>query len=55
MRSEELRMRIDRYMQVIKLKYDIKREYFTIAVPVTLAVILIVAAVLAGHSFVVQE
>jgi flagellar protein FlaJ len=55
MRSEELRMRIDRYMQVIKLKYDIKREYFTIGVPVTAAVILIVAAVLTGHSFVIQE
>ena len=55
MRSEELRMRIDRYMQVIKLKYDIKREYFTIAVPVTAAIILIVAAVLTGHTFVIQE
>ena len=55
MRSEELRMRIDRYMQVIKLKYDIKREYFTIAIPVTAAVILILTAVLAGHTFFIQE
>ncbi len=55
MRSEEIRLRIDRYMQVIKLKYDIKREYFTIAIPVTAAFILILAAVLAGHTFVIQE
>ncbi len=54
-RSVALRMRIDRYMQIIRLRYDIKREYFTVAIPVIAAITLLIAAALTGHTFVIQE
>jgi len=50
-----LQMRINRYSQIIKLKYDIKREYFTVAIPVIAAIILVIAAALTGHVFTIQE
>gem|GEM_PF-587974 len=53
--SRALRMRINRYSQIIKLKYDIKREYFTIGIPVLAAIILVIAAALTGHVFTIQE
>ena len=53
--SRALRMRINRYSQIIKLKYDIKREYFTIVIPVIAAITLIIAAALTGHVFTIQE
>jgi flagellar protein FlaJ len=48
-------MRINRYAQIVKLKYDIKREYFTVAIPVLAAIILVIAAALTGHVFTIQE
>ncbi len=48
-------MRIDRYMQIIRLRYDIKREYFTVMIPMIVAITLLVAAALTGHTFVIQE
>ncbi|MCK4459442.1 MAG: hypothetical protein KAU52_06955, partial [Methanosarcinales archaeon] len=54
-RSVALRMRINRYSQIIKLKYDIKREYATVAIPVLAATILVIAAAIAGHTFTIQE
>ena len=53
--SRALRMRINRYVQIIKLKYDIKRECATVAIPVIAAITLIIAAVLTGHVFTIQE
>ena len=53
--SRALRMRINRYSQIIKLKYDIKREYATVAIPVLAAIILVIAAALTGHVFTIQE
>ena len=50
-----MRVRINRYSQIIKLKYDIKRECFTVAIPVIAAIILIIAAALTGHVFTIQE
>jgi len=54
-RSVALRIRINRYSQIIKLKYDIKREYATVAIPVLAAIILVIAAALTGHVFTIQE
>jgi flagellar protein FlaJ len=54
-RSVALRIRINRYSQIIKLKYDIKREYVTVAIPVLAAIILVIAAALTGHVFTTQE
>jgi flagellar protein FlaJ len=34
----------------IRLKYDIKREYFTVAIPVTLALLLVIGAYMSGHT-----
>ena len=48
-------MRINRYAQIVRLKYDIKREYFTIAIPVLAAIIFVIAAALTGHGFTIQE
>ena len=53
--SRALRVRINRYSQIIRLKYDIKREYFTVAIPVLAAIILVIAAALTGHVFTIQE
>ena len=53
--SRALRMRINRYSQIIKLKYDIKRDYATVAIPVLAAIILLIAAALTGHVFTIQE
>ncbi len=54
-RSVALRMRINRYVQIVKLKYDIKREYVTVVIPVIAAIILVIAAALTGHVFTIQE
>ncbi|MHC1574402.1 MAG: type II secretion system F family protein [Candidatus Methanogasteraceae archaeon] len=54
-RSVAFRMRIDRYMQIIRLRYDIKREYFTVAIPMIVAITLAIAAALTGHTCVIQE
>ncbi|KAF5414551.1 MAG: hypothetical protein C5S48_08225 [Candidatus Methanogaster sp.] len=53
--SRALRMRTGRYVQIIKLKYDMKREYFTVAIPVIAAITLVIAAALTGHVFTIQE
>lgn len=34
----------------IKLKYDIKREYFTVVIPVILALLLVISAIMSGHT-----
>ncbi|MEA3282796.1 MAG: type II secretion system F family protein [Euryarchaeota archaeon] len=53
--SRALRVRIKRYVQIIRLKYDIKREYATVAIPVLAAIILLIAAALTGHVFTIQK
>jgi len=42
---------IKRYKNIIMLKYDIKREYFTIAIPVFIAFLIFFSAILIGHTF----
>ena len=54
-RSVAFRMRIGRYVQIIRLRYNIKREYFTVAIPMIVAITLLIAAALTGHTFVIQE
>ncbi|MEA1894726.1 MAG: type II secretion system F family protein [Euryarchaeota archaeon] len=48
-------VRTCRYVQIIKLKYDIKREYFTVVIPVLAAIILVIAAALTGHVLTIWE
>jgi len=55
MRSEMFHLRIAQYKQMIHLRYDIKREYFTVAIPVIAAVLVLIAALLTGHTFVIQD
>ncbi|MEA1865942.1 MAG: type II secretion system F family protein [Euryarchaeota archaeon] len=52
---QALRLRIVRYVQIIKLKYDIKREYVTVAIPVVAAITLIITAAFTGHVLAIQE
>ncbi|MCD5409288.1 MAG: type II secretion system F family protein [Methanocellales archaeon] len=51
MKIEKFRMHVARYVQRIRLKYDIRREYFTVAIPVIAAIVLLCVAVLSGHTF----
>jgi len=44
--------RIQQQIEAIKLKYDIKREYFTIGIPVLIAIIMVISAVMMGHTLV---
>jgi flagellar protein FlaJ len=43
--------RLNRTIEKIQLKYDLKREYFTVLVPVIVALLLIAGALLTGHTF----
>jgi flagellar protein FlaJ len=55
MRTGKFRLRIARYRQMMHLKYDIKREYITVGIPVMAAVLIVIAALLTGHTFVIQD
>lgn len=55
MNLQKHRMLIEQYIKVIKLRYNFKREYFTVALPVLVAILLLGVAILTGHGFVPQE
>ncbi|MGM0771355.1 MAG: type II secretion system F family protein [Halobacteriota archaeon] len=55
MKLQKHRMQIEQYIKVIKLRYNVKREYFTVALPVLAALMLLGVAILTGHGFVPQE
>lgn len=42
--------KIRHQLDLLKLKYDIKREYFTVGIPVILALLLVVGAYMSGHT-----
>jgi archaeal flagellar protein FlaJ len=42
-------------IETIVFKYDIKKEYFTVGIPILIAVALVVIAILAGHTLSAQQ
>ncbi|MBP1909150.1 type II secretion system F family protein [Methanolobus bombayensis] len=55
MNIEKYRLQIERYIQILTLRYDVKREYLTLGIPVFIAFMILLTAVLTGHSFVTDE
>lgn len=51
MKIDEYKLRLKRYSQVINLRYNIKREYFTVAIPVILGILIVAFALSTGHTF----
>jgi flagellar protein FlaJ len=49
------RMRMERYLQIIRLRYDLRREYFTVAIPVVIALLIVLSALITGHTFPGQQ
>lgn len=45
-------MKLNQFIESIRLKYDLKREYFTVGIPVIMAIALLLFALLTGHTFV---
>ncbi|APH39751.1 type II secretion system F family protein [Methanohalophilus halophilus] len=50
MNLEKYKLQVRRYWQMIIFRYDIRREYFTIGIPVLLAFLLLASALFAGHA-----
>jgi flagellar protein FlaJ len=48
---EEQKLIIERYLFIIKNRYNIKREYLTIGVPIFIAVLFLLSVLLTGHTF----
>ena len=55
MNIEKYRLTAERYIQILTIRYDIKREYLTLGIPVFIAFMILVMAILTGHSFVTDE
>ena len=51
---QERKVLFERYIQIIKLRFNIKREYITLAIPVSIAILFLCWALLAGHTFTSQ-
>ena len=47
--------KLSQLIETIKLKYDIKREYFTVGIPVIIALLLVVLAIMNGHTLFVDQ
>ncbi|WP_246275999.1 type II secretion system F family protein [Methanolobus zinderi] len=52
---ERYRLMIQRHVQILTIRYDIKREYLTLCVPIFVALMILAMAVLTGHTFVTDE
>ncbi len=48
---KEIKLLIDRYLFIIKVRFNLKREYFTLGVPIFIAILFLMGALLAGHTF----
>ncbi|TQD25675.1 type II secretion system F family protein [Methanolobus vulcani] len=55
MNIEKYRLTAQRYVQMLTIRYDIKREYLTLGIPVFIALMIVVMALFTGHSFVTDE
>lgn len=52
---EKYRFMAKRYAQVLTIRYNVKREYITLGIPVFLAICIVLAGVLTGHGFATKE
>jgi len=55
MNIEKYRLTAQRYVQMLTIRYDIKREYLTLGIPVFIALMIVALAIFTGHSFVTDE
>jgi flagellar protein FlaJ len=55
MNIEKYRLTAQRHVQILTIRYDIKREYLTLGIPVFIALMIVVMALFTGHSFVTDE
>ncbi len=55
MNIEKYRLIIERYLQILTIRYEIKREYLTLGIPVFIALMIVLMAIFTGHSFVTDE
>ncbi len=55
MNIEKYRLTAKRYVQILTIRYDVKREYLTFGIPVFIAIMIVALAIFAGHSFVTDE
>ncbi|MBP2029449.1 flagellar protein FlaJ [Methanohalophilus levihalophilus] len=53
--SSNFRMMMERYLQLIRLRYDVRRGYFTAALPLVIALLILFSAVMTGHTFPSQQ
>ena len=42
-------------IETLVFKYDIKKEYFTVGLPILIAIALVVVAILMGHTLTAQQ
>ncbi|WP_094228558.1 type II secretion system F family protein [Methanolobus psychrotolerans] len=52
---EKYRLIMQRHVQILTLRFDIKREYLTLGIPVFVALMIVLMALLTGHSFVTDD
>ncbi len=50
MRAEIYLQVLKRYTQIVSIRYDVKREYFTLGIPVCVALLMVLFAILTGHT-----
>ncbi len=55
MNIEKYRLTMQRYVQMLTIRYDIKREYLSLGIPIFAALMIVLMAVLTGHSFVTDD
>lgn len=52
---EKYRLMAKRYAQVLTVRYNVKREYLTLGIPVFLAICIVLAGVLTGHTLTTKD
>jgi flagellar protein FlaJ len=55
MNFEAYRLTLQRYIKILTIRYDIKREYITLGIPLFIAFIIVSLAIYTGHAFVTDE
>jgi flagellar protein FlaJ len=52
---EKYRLMAKRHVQVLTVRYNLKREYITLGIPVFLAICIVLAGVLTGHTLTTKD
>lgn len=52
---EKLQQQLQQQIEAIKFKYDIKREYFTLGIPIIIAILIVVMAFMSGHTLIEEK